>query len=53
MGEEKVDKKIPECYAQYVRDFLENNWHDFVDCLSENYDDDAEGIAEEIVKALS
>ncbi|WP_160318956.1 hypothetical protein [Tatumella sp. UCD-D_suzukii] len=52
MGERKVEKKIHECYAPHVRDFLEENWTSFVESLSENYDDDAEGIAEEIVKSL-
>ncbi|NCH41818.1 hypothetical protein EHI94_05110 [Cronobacter sakazakii] len=46
-------KKIEDCYAPYVRNFLEDNWDDFVDKLAENYgEDDAEEIAEEIVKAL-
>ncbi|EOL9004703.1 hypothetical protein ACM915_002474 [Cronobacter turicensis] len=48
-----MSKKIEDCYAPYVRNFLEDNWNDFVDKLAENYgEDDAEEIAEEIVKAL-
>jgi len=48
-----MSKKLEDYEASYVRDFLEENWHEFVDKLAENYDDDAEGIAEEIVKKLA
>lgn len=47
-----MPKSIDDVYAPYVRDFLEENWSDFVDKLAENYDDDAEEIAEEIVNKL-
>lgn len=47
-----MPKTIDDVYAPYVRDFLEENWDAFVDKLAENYDDDAEEIAEEIVNKL-
>lgn len=47
-----MSKTIDDVYAPYVRDFLEENWSVFVDKLAENYDDDAEEIAEEIVNKL-
>lgn len=51
--ENVMSKKIEDCYVPYVRNFLEDNWDDFVDKLAENYgEDDAEEIAEEIVKGL-
>ena len=45
-------KQIEDVYAPYVKDFLEENWHSFVEKLAENYGDDAEEIAEEIFDAL-
>ena len=48
-----MPKTIDDVYAPYVRDFLEEHWNDFVDKLAENYDDDAEAIAEEIVHKLA
>lgn len=47
-----MPKIIDDVYAPHVRDFLEENWSAFVDKLAENYDDDAEEIAEEIVNKL-
>jgi len=48
-----MDKKLAEHEAMYVRDFLEENWHEFIDHLAVNYGDEAEEIAEEIVKNLA
>ncbi|WP_241609245.1 hypothetical protein [Rosenbergiella australiborealis] len=50
-----MNKNVPECYAPYVKTILESNWDEFVGLLSDNYEDDeeAERIAEEIVKALA
>ncbi|GEM_PF-2984236 len=47
-----MSKTVEDCYAPYVLKFLEDNWHDFVDELASNYDEDAEDIAEEICKSL-
>lgn len=48
-----MSKKLEDYEASYVREFIEENWLEFVDKLADNYDDDAEGIAEEIVKKLA
>lgn len=48
-----MPKTIDDVYAPYVRDFLEENWSDFVDKLAEIFDeDDVEEIAQEIVNKL-
>lgn len=39
--------------AQSVKLFLEDKWDDFVESLSENYEDEAEQIAEEICNKLA
>lgn len=38
--------------AHHVKMFLEENWSEFVSNLKEDYDDEAEEIAEEIVNKL-
>ena len=38
--------------AHHVKMFLEENWSEFVSKLEEDYDDEAEEIAEEIVNKL-
>ncbi|MDI9276215.1 hypothetical protein QMZ65_03215 [Pantoea sp. EABMAA-21] len=48
-----MDKTLAENEAMYVRNFLEEHWHEFVQALEENYDDEAEEIAEEIVNKLA
>ncbi|MDU4943894.1 MAG: hypothetical protein E6X23_20550 [Mixta calida] len=48
-----MSKSLADHEAMHVRNFLEENWHEFVDHLAENYDDEAEGIAEEICKQLA
>lgn len=45
--------KINDAYAPHVREFLEENWTSFVEKLAENYDEEAEEIAEEIVNGLN
>ncbi|WP_167608964.1 hypothetical protein [Cedecea colo] len=46
-------KIVEDAYAPHLRDFLEENWSSFVDKLAENYDEEAEEIAEEIVNKLA
>lgn len=48
-----MSKQLDDHEASYVRDFLEENWHEFVDKLAGNYDDEAEEVAEEIVNKLA
>ncbi len=48
-----MSKIIEDHHASYVRSYLEENWSDFVDYLEENYGEDAEGVAEEIVNKLA
>ncbi|WP_393950153.1 hypothetical protein [Kluyvera intermedia] len=38
--------------AYHVKMFLEENWSEFVSKLKDDYDDEAEEIAEEIVNKL-
>ncbi|EMC7877749.1 TPA: hypothetical protein ACTYW0_004571 [Enterobacter asburiae] len=48
-----MSKTIDDLYAPHLRDFLEENWDDFVDKLAESFDeDDVEEIAQEIVNKL-
>ncbi len=48
-----MSKRLEDYEASYVRNFLEDNWYEFVEKLTENYDEDAEAIAEDIVNKLT
>lgn len=48
-----MSKIIDDQHAVHVRNYLEENWSDFVESLDDAYGEDAESVAEEIVNKLA